>query len=159
MKKTMFAMAVLSSVLAFGQEAVAPAVAPDAAKVERKAKIEARMLGLSVEEYKKLSPDEVKTKLAYRKMERMAKKYGMTVEEYQKLTPEECKAKEKAFREQRETMKAKSLGLTFEEYQKLTPAERRQKAKACRAKADGAAKACAGKACAGKDKAAPEVAK
>ena len=94
MKKLLFAVLVGCSMLAFGQEAPKAAPAADPAKTERRIAREAKSLGISVEDYKKLSPDELKTKLEEAKAERMAKRYGITVDEYRKLTPEQCKAKD-----------------------------------------------------------------
>ena len=94
MKKLMFAVLVGCSMLAFGQEAPKAAPAADPAKAEKRIAREAKSLGVSVEEYKKLSPDELKTKLDEAKAGRMAKRYGITVDEYRKLTPEQCKAKD-----------------------------------------------------------------
>ena len=91
MKKLIFAVMVCGSMLAFGQDAAQPA--PDAAKADKKVAMQAKSLGLTVDEYKKLSPEEIKVKNAERKAEREAKQLGISVDEYKKLTPEQLKAK------------------------------------------------------------------
>ena len=115
MKKLMFAVLVGCSMLAFGQEAPKAAPAADPAKAEKRMACEAKSLGISVEDYKKLTPDEIKTKRDEVKAECMAKWYGITVEEYRKLTPEQCKAKDaewkaaqKAAREAKKAERAKA---------------------------------------------------
>ena len=115
MKKLLFAVLVGCSMLAFGQEAPKAAPAADPAKAEKRIAREAKSLGISVEDYKKLTSDELKTKREEAKAERMAKRYGITVDEYRKLTPEQCKAKDtewkaaqKAAREAKKAERAKA---------------------------------------------------
>ena len=130
MKKLMFAVLVGCSMLAFGQEAPKTAPAVDPAKAEKRMAREAKTLGITVEEYKKLSPDELKTKLEEARAERMAKKYGMTVDEYRKLTPEQCKAKDaewkaakKAEREAKKAERAKAKAAKAAAAKAKAPAE------------------------------------
>ena len=62
MNKLVFTVMVCGSMLAFGQDA-APSI-PDAAKADKKVALQAKSLGLTVDEYKRLSPEEIKTKKA-----------------------------------------------------------------------------------------------
>ena len=106
MKKLIFAVMVCGSMLAFGQDAAQPA--PDAAKADRKVAMQAKSLGLTVDEYKKLSPEEIKAKRAERKAEREAKQFGISVDEYKKLAPEQLKAKRAEARERAIQVRAKA---------------------------------------------------
>ena len=130
MKKLMFAVLVGCSMLAFGQEAPKAAPAADPAKAEKRIAREAKSLGISVEDYKKLTPDELKTKLDELKAGRMAKRYGITVDEYRKLTPEQCKAKDaewkaaqKAAREAKKAERAKAKAAKAAAEKAKAPAE------------------------------------
>ena len=78
MKKLMFSLLVCGSLMAFAEEPAPAAKAPDAAKVERRIASQAKMLKMSVEEFKALTPDQVKTKLEELKAERQAKRYGVS---------------------------------------------------------------------------------
>lgn len=106
MKKLIFAVMVCGSMLAFGQDAAKPAT--DAAKADKKVAMQAKSLGLTVDEYKKLSPEEIKVKKAERKAEREAKQFGISVDEYKKLSPEQLKAKRAEARERALQARAKA---------------------------------------------------
>ena len=106
MKKLIFAVMVCGSMLAFGQDAAQ--TTPDAAKAEKKDAMQAKSLGLTVDEYKKLSPEEIKVKKSERKAEREAKAFGISVDEYKKLTPEEIKAKKAEARAKANEARAKA---------------------------------------------------
>ena len=106
MKKLIFAVMVCGSMLAFGQDAAQPA--PDAAKADKKVAMQAKSLGLTVDEYKKLSPEEIKVKNAERKAEREAKQLGISVDEYKKLSREELKSKRAEARAKANEARAKA---------------------------------------------------
>ena len=106
MNKRVFTVMVCGSMLAFGQDA-APSI-PDAAKADKKVALQAKSLGLTVDEYKRLSPEEIKTKKAARKAEREAKSFGISVDEYMRLTPEEIKTKKAETRAKAEQARAKA---------------------------------------------------
>ena len=141
MKKLMFSLLVCGSLMAFAEEPAPAAKAPDAAKVERRIASQAKMLKMSVEEFKALTPDQVKTKLEELKAERQAKRYGVTVEELKKMTPEERKAKDAQLKERKIADQASKLKMPGEEFKKLTPAERTEKLNAVRKAEREAAKA------------------
>ena len=131
---------------AFAQEA-APAVADKAAaRIERQAK----MAGMTVEEFKALSPAERKAKLAERRgkakakgkkavaaaaeapaavAEAAAKAADETAEKAKDAAAPAAAAADaaKAKKEAREAKAAKRLGMSVEDYRKLTPAERKAK--------------------------------
>ena len=125
MKKLMFAVLVGFSFVASAQDAD-PAVASDTAKIERQAKA----LGVTVDEFQKLTAAEKKAKRAEKKAERdakQAKALGLTVEEFQKLTSAERKAMREAKNAEKLAVQAKRANMSVEEFQKLTPAERKAK--------------------------------
>ena len=141
MKKLMFSLLVCGSLMAFAEEPAPVAKAPAADKAERRVASQAKELKMSVEEFKKLTPDQVKTKQEEARAERRAKRYGVTVEEYKKMTPEECKAKEAQLKEKKIADQAAKLKMPVEEFKKLTPAERSEKLKAAHKAEREAAKA------------------
>jgi len=99
MKKLMFALLVCGATAVFAEEVAAPVPPSDAEKVEKRIASEAKRFKMSVEEYKKLTPEQVKAKKAEQKAVReaaQAKKLNLTVEEYKKLTPAERREKLKA---------------------------------------------------------------
>ena len=103
MKKLMFAAVLCASVLAYAQEAAPDAAAKDdkAALVAKRNAFQAKLLGMSAEDYAKLTPAERKAKMKEfraKQQEEQAKLVGMPVEEFAKLTPAERREKVKAAR-------------------------------------------------------------
>lgn len=140
MKKIMSIMLVAGAMMAFGGETAAPASAPNTAAVNKRIAAQAKSLNMTVEEYKALTPEQLKTKKEELRVERMAKRYGVTVDEVRAMTKEQRAAKEAELREKRHAEQAAKLGITLEEFKKLTPEELRAKRKAARAAKKSAAK-------------------
>lgn len=110
---------------AYAEESVAPAAAtapkvackdgkcklsPEAKKAQKEAKQaerdakDAALAGLSVEEWKKLTPAQKKDRMMFARDKKLAEKKGISVDE---------------LRKQREEATAKRLGVPFEEWSKL----------------------------------------
>ena len=141
MKKLMFSLLVCGSLMGFAEVHAPVAPAPDAARVERRIASQAKMLKMSVEEFKALTPEQIKTKMEEARAERHAKRYGVTIEEFKKMTPEDVKAKEAQLKDQKIAEQAAKLKMPVEEFKKLTPAERTEKLNAVRKAEREAAKA------------------
>ena len=137
MKKLIFSLLVCGSLMAYADDPAPAAPAPDAAKIEKRIASQAKQLKMSVEEFKKLTPEQVKAK------------------------KEELKAKNAAEKERNLVEQAEKLKIPLEEFKKLTPAERAEKIKAFNKAEREAKKAAAAKAKAEREakKAAAKAAK
>ena len=141
MKTLIFVLMVAAGIVAVGQDVV-PAVSTDQSKVEKQAKL----LGVTVEEYNKMAPEERKSKRLEKivqRDEKQAKFLGMTVDDLKKLTPTERKQKLAAQKAERIAKQANDLGVTVEDYNKMSPEERKAKIKEIRKSKKAAKKSTA----------------
>ncbi len=103
MKKLMFAAVLCASMLAFAQETepAKPDKEAKAALVAKRNAAQAQLLGMSEEDFAKLTPAERKAKMKEaraKQQEEQAKLVGMSAEEFAKLTPAERREKVRAAR-------------------------------------------------------------